>query len=178
MQVKKLYVGNLSYSATAEQIIELFSAYGRVEEANVVNGKGFGFVEFSDAEEAEKAKSELDGSLYSGRNIKVALANPPRPKGEPGSKLYVGNLNYEVSLEQFTKLFEQFGEIYHANLLEGKGYGFVEFATRDMAAAAQEKLDGSEYEGRNLRIDFAGKKKDSGADRRPREHAEDRFNRY
>ncbi|GAH63207.1 unnamed protein product, partial [marine sediment metagenome] len=56
MQGNKLYVGNLSYSVTDEQLKELFSKYGEVKSANVIGNKGFGFVEMSDPAEAEKAK--------------------------------------------------------------------------------------------------------------------------
>ncbi|MEZ5360707.1 MAG: hypothetical protein R3F48_17975 [Candidatus Zixiibacteriota bacterium] len=164
MQGKKLYVGNLSYTATVEQVITIFEEFGEVVNANVITGKGFGFVEFANAEQASNALEALDGQLFGGRNIKVASANPPRKKGEPGSKLYVGNVNYSVTIEQLTKLFEQFGEICHLNLLDGRGYGFVEFARQNEAAKAREELDGKEFEGRNLRIDFAGKKKDAEAE--------------
>lgn len=178
MQGKKLYVGNLSYTATVEQIVALFEEYGDVVNANVIDGKGFGFVEFADAEQASNALEALDGQLFGGRNIKVATANPPRKKGEPGSKLYVGNVNYTVTVEQLSKLFESYGEICHINLLDGRGYGFVEFALKNEAAAAKEELDGKEFEGRNLRIDFAGKKKEAGDNRRPdrRESADEKYN--
>ncbi len=160
MQGKKLYVGNLSYSATVEQIGELFAEFGDIENVNIVNGKGFGFVEFASEEQAVNAKDALDGQLFGGRNIKVDSANPPRKKGEPGSKLYVGNVNYTVSIEQLTEVFGKFGEICHLNLLDGRGYGFVEFAERSSAEEAKKELDGKDFEGRNLRIDFAGKKKE------------------
>ena len=48
MQGSKLYVGNLSYSVTNEQLEELFNNYGGVKEVNIIEGKGFGFVEMSD----------------------------------------------------------------------------------------------------------------------------------
>nr|HID57972.1 RNA-binding protein [Desulfobacterales bacterium] len=53
MQGRKLYVGNLSYSVTNEQLEDLFSNYGLVEKVNVIEGKGFGFVEMSTRSEAE-----------------------------------------------------------------------------------------------------------------------------
>ena len=54
MQGSKLYVGNLSYSITNEQLEELFAEQGTVNSVNVIEGKGFGFVEMSSPEEAEK----------------------------------------------------------------------------------------------------------------------------
>jgi len=80
MQGSKLYVGNLSYSATNEQLKELFSNYGEVREVNVIVGKGFGFVEMSSPSEAEKAKEALNGSDLEGRTLKVDEARPPRSR--------------------------------------------------------------------------------------------------
>ncbi len=78
MQGSKLYVGNFSYSVTKEQLKELFSNYGEVKEVNVIEGRGFGFVEMSSSSEAEKAKEALNGSDLEGRTLKVDEARPPR----------------------------------------------------------------------------------------------------
>jgi RNA recognition motif-containing protein len=76
MHGSKLYVGNLNYSVTTEQLKELFSAYGTVSEVKIIEGKGFGFVEMSSQAEAENAKNALDGSDLKGRNLKVNEARP------------------------------------------------------------------------------------------------------
>jgi len=78
MEGSKLYVGNLTYSATNEQLKELFSNHGEVKEVNVIEGRGFGFVEMSSPSEAETAKEALDGSDFQGRILKVDEAKPPR----------------------------------------------------------------------------------------------------
>ena len=77
----KMYVGNLTYAVTSDELKELFSAYGTVKEATVIERKGFGFVEMSTPEEAEKAKTALDGKDYQGRNMKVDEARPPKERG-------------------------------------------------------------------------------------------------
>lgn len=82
MQNKKLYVGNMNYSTTNDQVKELFSNYGTVDQVNVIEGKGFGFVEMSTPEDAEKAKEALNGSEFDGRTIKVDIARPMRPRGD------------------------------------------------------------------------------------------------
>jgi RNA recognition motif-containing protein len=84
MQVNKLYVGNLTYSVTNEQLQELFNGYGEVRNVNIIEGKGFGFVEMSDNEQAEKAREALNGSVFEGRTLKVAEARPPRGKSRDG----------------------------------------------------------------------------------------------
>ena len=87
----KLYVGNLSYNATEEELRSLFAKYGTIQTAEVIKdrftgqSKGFGFVEMSTGEEAQKAL-ELNGSDFLGRNINVSEARPQerRPGGGSG----------------------------------------------------------------------------------------------
>jgi len=78
MQGSKLYIGNLNYSVTDEQLRELLSNYGEVREVNVIKGKGFGFVVMSNPSEATRAKEALDGSDFEGFTLKVDEARPPR----------------------------------------------------------------------------------------------------
>ena len=77
MQGSKLYIGNLNYSVTTEQLEELFSSYGEIKQVNIIEGRGFGFVEMSNSSEAEKAKEALDGSDFKGRTLKVNEARQP-----------------------------------------------------------------------------------------------------
>ncbi len=88
MQGSKLYVGNLSYSVTNEQMEELFANYGQVKQVNIIEGRGFGFVEMSNQSEAEKAKEGLDGSDFKGRALKVDEARPPRSRQGRDSRRY------------------------------------------------------------------------------------------
>lgn len=81
MQGSKLYVGNLSYSVTKEELTELFSSHGEVKEVTIIEGKGFGFVEMSNPADAEKAREALNGSDFKGRTLKVDEARPPKDKG-------------------------------------------------------------------------------------------------
>ena len=80
MQGSKLFVGNLSYAVTNEQLEEVFSNYGEVKEVKIIEGKGFGFVEMSNQSEAEKAKEALNGSDFKGRSLNVDEARPPRSR--------------------------------------------------------------------------------------------------
>jgi RNA recognition motif-containing protein len=77
------------------------------------------------------------------------------------AKLYVGNLSYGTTETAVKSLFEQHGEVVSVNLISDratgrpKGFGFVEMATDEMAAAAKSALDGAELDGRTLKIDVA-----------------------
>ena len=78
MQNSKLYVGNIDYTVTKEELEELFSKYGEIKQVNIIEGRGFGFVEMSKSSEAQKAMDELNGSDFKGRTIKVAEARAPK----------------------------------------------------------------------------------------------------
>ena len=88
----KVYVGNLPYSARDDSLQELFSQAGMVVSANVITdresgrSKGFGFVEMSSPEEAEKAIQMFNGYSFEGRDLRVNIAHPrdERPRGGGG----------------------------------------------------------------------------------------------
>jgi len=88
MQGSKLYVGNLGYSVTNEQLQELFSNHGEVRQVNIIEGKGFGFVEMSNSEEAEKAKEGLNGTDFEGRTLRVDEARPPKNRERRDSRRF------------------------------------------------------------------------------------------
>lgn len=80
MSGNKLYVGNITYSVTSTQVEELFSTYGEVKTVNIIDGKGFGFVEMGSGDEAEKAREALNGFEFQGRTLKVDEARPPKER--------------------------------------------------------------------------------------------------
>ena len=83
---KKLYVGGLSYNTTESTLKDTFSEAGTVESANVITdkmsgrSKGFGFVEMSSDEEAQKAVEMFNGKELDGRTITVNEARPMEPR--------------------------------------------------------------------------------------------------
>ena len=82
----KLYVGNLPYSITEEELTQMFSQCGTVESVRLITdrdtgrSKGFGFVEMSSNEEAEKAISQLGGKEINGRPLTVNESRPQAPR--------------------------------------------------------------------------------------------------
>jgi RNA recognition motif-containing protein len=84
MEGNKLYVGNLSYSVSNEELKELFSQFGDVKVANVIEGKGFGFIEMTNPEDAEKARQALNGSDFKGRALRIEEAKPQKPRQSGG----------------------------------------------------------------------------------------------
>ena len=84
----KLYIGNLNYSVTNEQLEELFASYGEVKQVNIIEGRGFGFVEMSNPSEAEAAKEALHGADFKGRTLIVSEARPPRREQKKDYRKY------------------------------------------------------------------------------------------
>ena len=86
----KIYVGGLPYSANDQQLNELFAPHGAVESAKVITDKftgqsrGFGFVEMSSAEEAQKAIGALNGTQMDGRTLTVNEAKPQEKRTGSG----------------------------------------------------------------------------------------------
>jgi cold-inducible RNA-binding protein len=85
----KLFVGNLSFNTTENDLQDAFAAHGTVMEANLMmdratgRPRGFGFVTMSSAEEAQKAIEEMNGKSVDGRDLTVNVAKPreARPSG-------------------------------------------------------------------------------------------------
>jgi RNA recognition motif-containing protein len=85
----KLYVGNLSFRVTSEDLQEYFAGAGTVESANIVmdretgRSRGFGFVEMASDEDANNAIAQFNGQEYDGRNMVV---NEARPREDGGGR--------------------------------------------------------------------------------------------
>ena len=85
---KKLYVGNLTYDTTEDNLVELFSEYGEILSAQIIidrdtnRSKGFGFVEMADG--ADEAANALNGQDFRGRNLTVNEARPREPRDNRG----------------------------------------------------------------------------------------------
>jgi RNA recognition motif-containing protein len=92
----KLYVGNLSFQTTSEDLQQLFSQVGTVESAAVVEdrdtgrSRGFGFVEMASKEEGDKTIEQFNGTDFAGRNLTVNEAKPREDRGGRGGG-YGGN---------------------------------------------------------------------------------------
>jgi RNA recognition motif-containing protein len=87
---KNIFVGNLAWETTADDLLALFQEKGKVSRAQVIidretgRSRGFGFVEMDDDAEAQAAIDALNGYSYKGRNLTVNEARPREPRGGTG----------------------------------------------------------------------------------------------
>ena len=88
--MKNIFVGNLSFGATEDAVRSMFEAYGTVDRVSVVTdretgrARGFGFVEMSSDEEAERAIAALNGRELDGRALNINEARPKEDRGGGG----------------------------------------------------------------------------------------------
>ena len=88
---KKLYVGNLPFSATEDSLKEAFAKFGTVESVAIVTdrdtgqSRGFGFVELSSDQEAAEAVGKMNSAEMDGRTLKVSIAMAKESRGGPGA---------------------------------------------------------------------------------------------
>ncbi|KAF2451606.1 RNA-binding domain-containing protein [Karstenula rhodostoma CBS 690.94] len=187
---RQLFVRSIAHSVTTEALTEFFSENYPIKYALVVldketkASKGYGFVTFADAEDAQRAKEELDGVELQGKKIKVELAEArhrdadtaapavsagARAKAEreqaikdnQAPKLIVRNLPWSVKTpEQLQKLFLSYGKVHFTKLPkkpngELRGFGFVALRGKKNAEKAMEDLNGKEVDGRQIAVDWA-----------------------
>jgi len=161
-----IFVGDLAYDVTDDLLQETFRAiYPSVKGAKVITdtatgrSKGYGFVDFGNANEQLRAMTEMNGMLCSSRPMRIGPAvtkkntvyQQPYPKvvasasdnDSNNTTLFVAGLDPTVTVEMLTQSFVQFGELVHVKIPVGKRFGFVQFSNRASAEVALQKLHGT-----------------------------------
>ena len=101
---RKLYVGNLPFSATEDSLKEAFSKFGTVETVAIITdgetgrSRGFGFVELASDQEAAEAVGKMNSSEMDGRTLKVSIALAKEPRGGTGASRGNGGGRYGFRL--------------------------------------------------------------------------------
>lgn len=155
-----LIINYLPQMLTDNEFKNLFQSIGPVKAAKIVRHKttgysyGFGFVEYTNDNDATRAIDTLNGFQLQNKKIKVAYS---RPGGEDikNANLYIRGIPKHMTDEDFENLMAPYGEIIQCRLLKepagnrNKGVGFVLYAQRQQAEDAIKKLNGEKLDGSN-----------------------------
>lgn len=199
---RTLFVRSLPASATDESLVAFFSEHFPVKHATIVKdratkaSRGYGFVTFTDAEDAIEAKQKLHNQKFDGSkiNLEVAETRKRKPaadgaadaisqkeqrraaleeaKKPQNSKLIIRNLPWSIKTsDQLAALFQHHGKIKFADLPQNKGklsgFGFVTFRRRRHAELALEADNAKVVDGRTIVVDWAADKKEWTKQQKP-----------
>ncbi|KAK7310503.1 hypothetical protein RJT34_08057 [Clitoria ternatea] len=173
-----IFVGDLAADVTDSLLHETFaSVYPSVKAAKVVfdtttgRSKGYGFVRFGDDNERTQAMTKMNGVYCSSRPMRIGAATPRKSSGHQqggqsngtssqseadstNTTIFVGGLDPNVTDEDLRQSFSQHGEIVSVKIPVGKGCGFVQFANRNNAEEALQKLNGTMIGKQTVRLSW------------------------
>ncbi|XP_057428180.1 polyadenylate-binding protein RBP47C-like isoform X2 [Lotus japonicus] len=173
-----IFVGDLAGDVTDTMLHETFAnKYPSVKAAKVVfdantgRSKGYGFVRFGDDNERSQAMNEMNGVYCSSRPMRIGAATPRKSSGyqqggqsngtssqseaeSNNTTIFVGGLDPNVNAEDLRQPFSQYGEIVSVKIPVGKGCGFVQFANRNNAEEALQKLNGTTIGKQTVRLSW------------------------
>jgi RNA recognition motif-containing protein len=166
-----IYVGNLGYEVTEDELNTLFKDCGKIKEVRIIKNreqrpKGFAYIEFENKDAVQKAQKTMNDKEFKGQQIKVDQAGEPRRirgPNEPNpasSTVFVGNLSYDCTEAEITQAFATCGAIKTARVMMNpatgkcRGFAYIEFNTEAEATKAL-VLNAQEILSRPIKVDFA-----------------------
>nr|XP_043634436.1 28 kDa ribonucleoprotein, chloroplastic-like [Erigeron canadensis] len=177
---KTLFVLNLPWTYSVDELKNLFGECGTVVDAEIIKRKkdgksrGYAFVTMASTEEALSVIEKYDSHELMGRIIRVEFAKdskksspPPFTPGEKRYKLYVSNLAWRVRSNHLKEFFgADFNPVSTRVVFESPegrsaGYGFVTFASKEEAESAISALNGKELLGRSIAVSFSERSEDT-----------------
>ncbi|KAJ4984253.1 RNA recognition domain-containing protein, partial [Stagonosporopsis vannaccii] len=172
-----VYVGNLYYEVTADQVKRVFSRFGELENVKLIFdnrglSRGFGYVEFKNIEDAKTAIDNLDMQVFEGRNLVVQFhkaklnsrapgSAPSYQPNPPAKTLFIGNMSFEMSDKDLNDLFRDIRNVVDVRVAidrrtgQPRGFAHADFIDIASATKAKEVLSEKVIYGRQLRIDFS-----------------------
>ncbi|XP_041361084.1 polyadenylate-binding protein 4-like [Gigantopelta aegis] len=184
---KNVYINNFGDDLSEDELTKMFERFGRITSATIMvdssgKSKGFGFVQFEDAESAQMAVDRLNGlhlggrSLYVGRaqgrlerhmELKDRFANSKKTATKQTVNLYVKNLSPRIDETRLRDEFSRFGNITSATVMRedsrSKGFGFVCFSSAEEATRAITEMNGQTIDNKPLYVALAQRKEDRRA---------------
>lgn len=183
-----VYIGNLFFDVTAEDLKNEFSRFGTVTQCRLINdarglSKGFGYVTFDSVDAASRAIEGMNQTVYEGRRLTVQYAaqtaskrNQPEARNPPSKTLFIGNMSFEMTDRDLNNLFKDIRNVIDVRVAidrrtgQPRGFAHADFIDVKSAMDAKETLQDKENYGRRLRVDFSTGS--SGAPRRSAEREE------
>ncbi len=173
----KLFVRNLGWSVSEDEILDLFAPAGTVMSVTIptrredCKPRGFAFVEMGTPEAAEQVIRQFNGALLQNRDLVISYQEDRASGGGYGGdgassgpvknpKLFVRNVDYSVTEHDLQALFGQSGQVVAVRIPTdrdtgmAKPFGFVEMSTADEAEAAIQALNNTHYQGKTLMVDY------------------------
>lgn len=172
-----IYVGNLLFDVTAADLQKEFEAYGTIKSTIIAQdarglSKGFGYVEFSDVNEATAAIEARHQTVMEGRRLIVnymAKTQRETKVSAPSKTLFIGNLAFEMSDADLNKLFRDVRNVIDVRVAidrrtgQPRGFAHADFVDIESAQKAMAQLAGKDVYGRQLRVDFSAGNRDARA---------------
>lgn len=169
-----LYVGDLDINVTDTQLYQLFNQAGQVisvricRDLSTQRSLGYGFVNYSNPQDAARAMEMLDFTPVNGKSIRVKRfhRDPNFPKNRTAN-LFIRNLHKSFDNEALHDTFSSFGHILSCKVItdsngQSKCYGFVQFDNDESAQSAIDKLNGMLISGKQVYVAHALRKEKSG----------------
>ncbi|BES98878.1 RNA recognition motif. (a.k.a. RRM, RBD, or RNP domain) [Nesidiocoris tenuis] len=172
----RVYVGSISFELKEDTIRQAFSPFGPIKSINMSwdpvtqKHKGFAFVEYDIPEAAQLALEQMNGVMLGGRNIKVEVGRPSNmpqaqsvideitEEAKHYNRIYVASIHPDLTEDDIKSVFEAFGNIKYCKLQQGssphkhKGYGFIEYETKQAAQEAIASMNLFDLGGQYLRV--------------------------
>ncbi|KAI9764633.1 MAG: hypothetical protein M1840_008130 [Geoglossum simile] len=164
----QLYVANLLYDVTKEDLRAEMEEFGEVVSSKIIMqndvSRGYGYVEFKELDDAIRARAELNGKVFGGRQIVVNYVLKVRKDqtpSRPTKTIFIGNIPFEMTDGELNELFHQLENCLEVRIAVDRktgvprGFAHADFVDIPSAEAAKAALQGKEVYGRTLRIDFS-----------------------
>ncbi|KAJ2742578.1 hypothetical protein GGI20_004388 [Coemansia sp. BCRC 34301] len=159
---RSLWVGNVDPLLSNQELAAQFGKYGRVESLRLLPDKECAFVNFLRVEDAISAKEDMHSGARIGNNtVRVgygkgeSYATGDAQAMQPTRALWIGNIAAQASPDSLAHVFQQFGSIESARVLNHKNCGFVNFVRLEDAVRAKQAMNGKSIGGSVVRIGYA-----------------------
>ncbi|KAK5938316.1 Protein phosphatase PP2A regulatory subunit B [Knufia obscura] len=170
-----VFIKNLDNAIDNKALHDTFSQFGNILSCKVAqdefgNSKGYGFVHYETAEAANNAIKAVNGMLLNDKKVYVGhhIAKRDRQSKFDEMKanftnLYIKNIDESATDDEFSKLFEKYGDIISAAITrddqgKSRGFGFVNYTDHEAASKAVDELNDKDFKGKNLYVGRAQKK--------------------